>query len=255
MTVYLDLIVLLNFLVDGLLLMGANRLTGYAMGWRRCALAALLGSSYAGVCLLPGFRFLGNILWRLAVLGAMAVIAYGWNISALRRGTVFVLLSMALGGMAMGLGGGFFTLLIAAVGVLVLCLVGIKSPIGMTKFQPVELRWRDKKVKLTALVDTGNTLHDPITGASVLVVGMDVGRRLGISGDLIRNPVTMLTQEMLPGARLIPYRAVGKPSGMLLLLRCDQVLLNGKNISPMVAFSPEEIGRMDGFQALTGECV
>jgi stage II sporulation protein GA (sporulation sigma-E factor processing peptidase) len=255
MTIYPDLIVLLNFLVNGLLLMGADRLTGHTIRWRRCALAALFGSAYAGMCVLPGFRFLGNILWRMAVLGGMSVIAYGWGVSTLRRGAVFVLLSMALGGMAMGMGGrSLLTLLPAAAGVAVLCALGIKSPIGMVRFQPVELHWRDKRVKLTALVDTGNTLRDPITGGSVLVVGMDVGRQLGISRELIQDPVTLLGRERIPGAMLVPYRAVGQPGGILLMIRCDQVLLNGKTVSPMVAFSPEKIGEWDGYQALAGGC-
>ncbi|MBE6957848.1 MAG: hypothetical protein E7447_01665 [Ruminococcaceae bacterium] len=255
-TVYLDVVVLLNFLVDGLLLMGANRLTGHPAGWRRCALAALLGGGYAGVCMLPGFRFLGGVFWRLLVLIAMAIIAYGWQLSAVRRGTVFVLLSMALGGMAMGMGNGsFLSLVLAAVGLVLLCALGIRLPLGTAKFQPVELIWRGQSVKLTALLDTGNTLRDPITGGSVLVVGMEVGHRLGISQDLIREPIQMLPRKPLPGARLIPYRAVGKPGGMLLLLRLDGVRLNGKSISPMVAFSPEEIGGAEGYQALAGGSV
>lgn len=253
MTVYLDLVVLLNFLVDGLLLMGANRLMGYPCGLRRCALAALLGGGYAGLCMLPGLRFMGGTLWRIIVLGAMAVIAYGCHRSAVRRGTVFVLLSMALGGMAVGLGNGnFLSLLVATLGLVMLCALGVKIPIGAAKFQPVELRWKGQSIKLTALLDTGNTLRDPITGGSVLVVGPDVGRRLGISRELIQDPVTMLTREPLPGARLIPYRAVGKPGGMLLLLRFEEVRLCGRSISPMVAFSPEEIGGTDEYQALLG---
>ena len=253
MTVYLDVVVLLNFLVDGLLLMGANRLTGHPAGWRRCAIAALLGGGYGGLCMLPGFRFLGGTVWRLLILAAMAAIAYGCNRSAVRRGTVFVLLSMALGGMATGMGNGsFISLVMAAAGLVLLCALGIQMPVGTTKFQPVELCWKGQNIKLTALLDTGNTLRDPITGGSVLVVGTDVGQRLGISRELIRDPVTMLTREPLPGARLIPYRAVGKPGGMLLLLRFDAVHLNGKSISPMVAFSPEEIGGQEGYQALAG---
>ena len=59
MAVYLDLVVLLNFLVDALLLMGANRLTGHPPGWKRVALAAAIGGVYAGVCMLPECRFLG----------------------------------------------------------------------------------------------------------------------------------------------------------------------------------------------------
>ncbi len=253
MTVYLDLVVLLNFLVDGLLLMGANRLLGYPCGLRRCAVAALLGGAYAGICMLPEFRFLGNLLWRVVSLAVMSGIAFGWNLSALRRGMVFVLLSMALGGMALGLGNGDFTsLVLAAAGVALLCAMGIRSPLGMRRYLPVELRWRGQQLKLTALVDTGNTLTDPITGGSVLVVGADVGIKLGIPREMIHDPVAALTADHLPGARLIPYRAVGKPGGMLLMIRFEEVLLDGRSISPMVAFAPEEIGRNDGYQALAG---
>ena len=253
MTVYLDLVVILNFLVDGLLLMGANRLCGYPVRWRHCALAALLGSGYAGVCLLPDFRFMGSTLWRILMLGAMSVVAYGWNISAVRRGTVFVLLSMALGGMSTGLGNGnFISILMAAVGLVMLCALGFKLPIGSAEYLPAELCWRGKNIKFTALMDTGNTLKDPITGGSVLVVGADVGAKLGISRELMQDPVAVLPQKPLPGARLIPYRAVGKPGGMMLLVRCETVRLNGREISPMVAFSPDEIGKAEGYQALAG---
>jgi stage II sporulation protein GA (sporulation sigma-E factor processing peptidase) len=206
--------------------------------------------------MLPGYRLLGNTLWRMVCLAAMAGIAFGWNISALRRGTIFVLLSMALGGMATGIGrGDFASLILAAAGVLLLCALGVRSPLGIDKYQPVELCWNGQKLKLTALVDTGNTLSDPITGASVLVVGVDVGRKLGISREIIHDPISALAKGELPGARLIPYRAVGKPGGMLLMLRFDRVLLGKKEISPMVAFAPEEIGSTDGYQALAGGTV
>lgn len=256
MTVYLDLVILLNFLVDGLLLVGANRLTGHPPGWRRCALSAVFGGIYAGVCLLPGWRFMGNILWRLVVLTAMSVLAYGWNIGALRRGTIFVLLSMALGGMAIGLGkSDIMSLVLSAGGITLLCVLGIRSPLGMDKYRKVELQWRGKKLSMIALVDTGNTLRDPITGENVLIVGMDIGAQLGISREIICDPITALSQGEIPGARLIPYRSVGKPGGMLLMVRMEYVRLGGCTVSPLVAFAPEKIGRNEGYQALVGGMV
>ena len=253
MTVYLDLVILLNFLVDGLLLMGANRLTGYPPGWKRAALAAGVGGVYAGVCMLPGYRFLGGILWRLAILAVMSGIAYGWNKGALRKGTIFVLLSMALGGMVLGLDSrSFSSLFLAAAGIALLCVIGIQSPIGMDKYQTVELVWKERKIRLTALVDTGNTLCDPITGSAVLVVGADTAGYFGISEELICDPISALESGKILGARLIPYRAVGKPMGMLLMLRLDEVRLGGRVISPMVAFAPEEIGEKCGYKALAG---
>ena len=101
LTVYLDLVMLLNFLVDFLLLMGTNRLSGFPAAPGRCALAAVFGSVYAACCLLPGFRFLGNLLWRCVSLCLMAAVAFGFRRDAVKRGGVFLLLSLALGGMAL----------------------------------------------------------------------------------------------------------------------------------------------------------
>ena len=61
MTVYLDVVMMLNFLVDLLLLLGAGRLCGMKVKLRRALLAAAVGGVYAGFCLLSGFSFLGNI--------------------------------------------------------------------------------------------------------------------------------------------------------------------------------------------------
>lgn len=253
MTVYLDLVVLLNFLVDTLLLLGTNRLAGYPVAWKRAALAGVLGGVYAGCCILPGFYFLGNLFWRTVSLAAMAVIAFGWNRSAMRRAVIFFLLSMALGGLAQGLhSGSFASLMFATAGLVLLCMVGVQIPLGTQKFQPVELIWQGQRLHLTALVDTGNTLRDPISGGSVLVVGADVALRLGISQTLVQDPITALSREMLPGARLIPYRAVGQPGGMLLGLRFEKVRLNGREISPLVAFAPQKIGSSEVYQALAG---
>ena len=165
MEVYLELAVLLNFMVDFLLMMGANRLAGHPIRGGKCALAAAIGGLHAGVSLLPGFGFLGNLLWRLIVLTIMSVFAFGASMSGLRRGALFVLLNMALCGMAMGIGtGGFWSLIGSAIGLCLLCLIGFRDKVGGQRFVPVELTYGKRKVRLTALRDTGNTLQDPVTG-------------------------------------------------------------------------------------------
>lgn len=253
MTVYLDLVVLLNFLVDGLLLLGTNRLTGHPPGWKRVLWAAGAGGIYAGICMVPQCCFLGNLFFRVLILAVISVIAFGWNRSVFRRGLTFLLLSMALGGVVEVLNGaGFGTLLLAAGLVAVLCHFGLQKPIGAQQYQPVELTWRGRKLRLTALVDTGNTLRDPITGATVLVAGADVAEKLGISRTLLDDPIVALATGEFPGARLIPYRAVGCANGMLLGVRCERVKLNGQEVSRMVAFAPNCVGNPEVYQVLAG---
>lgn len=251
MIVYLDLVVILNFLVDGLLLLGTNRLSGHPPGWGRVLPAAALGGLYAGVCMVPGFGFLGNVFWRLVSLSAMAAIAFGWNVGALTRGAVFLLLSMAMGGLALGMGtGNFGSVLLAAVALAALCAVGIPHPVGSRSYQPVQLQWQGKRLDFTALIDTGNTLRDPITGSAVLVAGADIGEMLGFSREILEDPVKALGSGMVTGARLIPYRTVGRPAGMLVLIQAEEVRLGGKVVSPLVALAPEIIG--GNYQALAG---
>ena len=248
MAVYLDLVVLLNFLVDLLLLLGTNRLTGFPPGVKRAAAAAGIGAVYSGACLLPGFRFLGNTLWRLVFLSLMASVAFGWNRSALKRGGIFLLLSMALGGMAVGFGKqGFGMLVLAAVGVWLLCRVGFGGKIGQ-EYIPIEVAHNGNNKRCIALRDTGNTLRDPITGERVLVLSADAAMELcGLSQEHLSRPMeTMLAH---PGFRLIPYRAVGQPGSMLLGVRAD-VTMEGKRHKAVVAFAPEIIGRGECYQAL-----
>lgn len=253
MTVYLDAVVLLNFLVDGLLMLGTNRLTGYPPGWKRVLPAATVGGLYAGVCMLPHFHVLGGIFFRIVILALMSVIAFGWNWSAFRRGTVFVLLSMALGGIMLGFdGSGFITLLLAAGTIALLCRFGLKNPVGAQQYQHVELQWKGRRLELTALIDTGNTLRDPVSGATVLIAGMDVAQQLDIPRAFVEDPIAGVCAGTLSGARLIPYRAVGCPNGMLLAVRCEQVKLDGRTVSSVVAFTPERLGSKSTYQVLAG---
>lgn len=253
MSAYLSLVVLLRFLVDSLLLMAANRLCGFSAKWRNCAIAGLLSGAYAGICMLPGCQYMGNLTFRLLSASITVLIAFGWKRSTLRRGTMFLLLHLAVEALAMGVDGkSFVTLALSAAGIALLYIPRDSGVLGTDKYQPVELCWRGKKLKLTALMDTGNTLHDPITGNSVLVVSMDTGCRLGISREMICDPIGTLAQGNLPGARLVSYRSLGNPSGMLLMLKMEKVLLNGRAISPLVAFAQEEIGEKRGYQALAG---
>lgn len=253
MRIYLELVVLLNFLVDGLLLLGTNRLAGHPPQWGRCVLGALVGGIYGGMCLVPGFRFLGNTLWRLVFLGIMGGVAFGMERSGWKRSGLFALLSLALGGMAMGFGQvSIPMLLLCTGGIWLLSRIGLGGMSGKD-YVPLEIRYRDRMVRLTALRDTGNSLRDPITGEQVLVIGADAaGKLTDLTAAQLRNPLETVGNRVLPGLRLIPYRAVGQPAGMLVAMRLQNVKVGDRCGAALVAFAPECIGRNEGFQALTG---
>ena len=254
MAVYLDLVMILNFLVDFLLLLGTNRISGFPLAAPRCALGALLGSVYSGACLLPGFRFLGNLLWRLVSLMLMGAAAFGYGLSAVKRGGTFLLLSMALGGIALSIGrNDFGTLILASVFCFLLCRLCFGSTVGGREYVPITLTYGDKTASIIALRDSGNTLRDPITGQQVLVVSGEVGQRLtGLTLEQMRCPLETLAQRPVPGLRLIPYRAVGQQGSFLLGLKMEKVKVDQRVTEAVVAFAAEGLGRGDMYQALTG---
>ena len=254
MVVYLDLVMLLNAAVDFLLLLGTNHLTGFSSNIKRLIPAALLGGVYGGVCLLPNFHFLGNILWRLVFLAGISAIAFGLDLSALRRCGIFVLLTMALGGMTSTFRSrDVIWILLGAMSIWGLCRVGFGSGTVGRTYVPLQIHHDGKIVSLIALRDTGNTLKDPITGEQVLVVGGRAARELsGLTDAQLRSPLETMARQKQPGLRLIPYASVGQGGGMLLAMRFRDVKMGEKRGSALIALAPETIGRGEGFQALAG---
>ena len=254
MTVYLDLVMLLNFGVDYLLLVGTNRLSGFPPEHHRCIWGAFLGGIYGGSCLIPGFSFLGGSFWRFVFLGLIGTVAFGWNRSALHRICVFVILNMALGGIAASSGiDSLFGLIICGSLLWLLCCSGFRGKSGGEAYIPVELKWKGRSVRLYALRDTGNVLTDPVTGEPVLVCGADVGEELlGLSRAWFQDPVAAVASGKIQGLRLIPYRSVGKSNGMLLAVRLKSAVIGGNRRDPLVAFAPEEIAKGQVYRMLTG---
>ena len=252
MVIYLDLVLMLNFLVDLLLILGTNRLCGFPAGIRRGVLAAGLGGIYGAATLLRGFSFLGNPLWRLVFLGLMGITAFGWNRSGLQRTGIFLLLSMAMGGISLGLEGRDIpALLLSAGGVWVLSRIGFGTTPGGREYIPITITEGSRCISVIALKDTGNTLRDPITGRQVLILGPEAAEKLlDLTEEALRHPLEAMQSHK--GLRLIPYSAVGQPAGFLLGKRFDAVKIGEKTGSAMVAFAPERIGSGQVYQALAG---
>ena len=253
MSGYLNLVMLLNFLVDYLLILGTNRLSGFPPGWGRGALAAAAGGLYGGVCMIPGFHFLMNAFWRMVSLLLIGLIAFGCNRNMPRRCGIFVLLSLALGGVVSGLSGENFWMTAIVVGIVcLLCRMGFSGSVAAKEFVPVKIAHEGNVVSVIALRDTGNSLKDPVTGESVMVIGAQTAMcLLGLNRQQLLTPMETLAGSSIRGLRLIPYRSVGG-SGMLLAKRFADVQIGDRKGSAIVAFAPEAIGRGEGYQALTG---
>lgn len=264
MEIYVDGYIVLNFLMDYLLLWAAAAWTGVERrGWR-LILGAAVGGAYGGLSLAPGFQFLGNAMWQAVFFLLMAFSAFGWGRQLFRQCILMMMLSMALGGSAYLLRQngrlGFFAL--ACVGTLLAIGCRMAARGGFTPagdLVKVDIRLGARETTVIALRDTGNSLRDPITGQPVLVAQWETAQRIlpiPLSQEELERPAeTMVAlQGRAPNLRfrLIPYKAVGTGSGMLLAVRCDKVEAGGHFLGNLVAFSPNTFSENGTYQALTG---
>lgn len=279
--VYIDSLFLLNFVINYLLLLASARLAGEVIHRLWLALGAALGAGYAAAVFFPGMGFLLHPLCKLGVAVLMTLIGFRKSRRLLRVTLIFLGLACALGGgiFAIGLLGGRtltlkngvlyskmdlkMLLLSASVCYLILSLVFRRSAGHSVREQkPAILSRNGKKVVLTALLDTGNTLTDPVTGKPVMVADWQQLTPLLPSGVMLDEPALRTPVETLEclaeqgtacGFRLLPYQAVGVECGMLLALSMERVQVGVQDYgSILVAMSPNRISDGGGYNALIG---
>ena len=117
---------------------------------------------------------------------------------------------------------------------------------------PVRLTLGGRRVFLSALRDSGNTLCDPVTGEAVLVADWRCAARL-LPHDGLRAADFAAPAALVVRLQRLHFRAGGTGSGLLLALPCEEVRI-GKRVQKngLVAFSPTPVSDGGGYEALTG---
>ena len=284
MSVYLDVVFVLNGVVNYLLLSASARLVGSVCKRGRMVCAAVLGAAYAALTFVPGLGFLSGALWRILVFAIMLLLAFGLSGKTVPLGGIFLALSLALSGLVLMLSGllgaqvwllegrAFYAIdaatLILLAGAMYLglwlLLQGSMAHVGGgVAAASIELQGR--REKLTLLRDSGNTLRDPFTGRAIPVVEWRVFAKLLPEA---RQELQLCTTDAagsmeklhakLPKLpmRLIPYRAVGTERALILAVRCDRLCVGGKaQRGVFVAISPNAVSENGTYEGLIGEGV
>lgn len=277
--VYIDVLFLLNLVVDYLLLLASARITGEPISRLRLGLGALLGAAYAAGIFLPGCAWLSHPLCKLCAAVLMVLAGFGRSRRLLRLLLVFFGASAALGGVVLalqclGAGGltlengvlytGFDVRLLLVTSILCYALLRLafaRAARHGGKQQDLcslRLTLGEKTLELTALVDTGNTLTDPLNNRPVLVAEARALVPLLPEGLEAADPVGTLERleddSLRRRLRLLPYRAVGVEYGMLLAVRMDRITLGRRELEGLyVALSPTPVSDGGAYQALIGE--
>lgn len=277
MVVYGDLFLLTNWVMDYLLLWATARFAGARAQTWRLAVSSFLGAAYATAFLFPGLRPLYSVAAKTVFSLLMVAVAFPVRTPGHlgRLWACFAVLSLAAGGGALalaylrlpGLGGPFAGIPSWAVGLAVAGTLALAGRAWAYRRQhadlivlPAEVCLGGRRVVFPALVDTGNRLRDPFSGAPVLVVEYGTARRL-----VPRELRPLLLGQVAggdPGTRgadaalaerfcVVPYAAIGRQRGVLYGFRPDRVRVQYRDgwrpLGPVVVGVCPDVLSLDGW--------
>ncbi|WP_394272319.1 sigma-E processing peptidase SpoIIGA [Butyricicoccus sp.] len=248
--IYLDVLLVLNFCMDYCILRAASAIGGRPCPMWRLSLASGFGAAYAaGSVLVPALAALPVRLLSCAAMAGIAFSARGAR-RLLRQTLLVMLVAFVFGGCVTALeqvsgtvlsaGGALYApvsrkaLLVSAA--LAYGLSGIvfrnqareNRPHGET----IRLSCGGKVQEVYLLVDSGNTLRDPVTGRPVFVLTRAAALRvlpeevqflpLLLGKDNAADLVQRAQQEGAGGWRLVSFRSIGG-GGLMPCFRPDAV--------------------------------
>ena len=194
--IYVDILLVINYLVNLLLLTGTAKIAGRNPRGRRIVAAALLGAVCSLTIFLPFMPLWLSLLEKLAVSAGIVLVAFRWLSGRVfaRELLLFFAVTFCFAGMMLGLwfllrprwmtyhNGvvyfdiSAFTLLVSSVlayAVLEICRRLLRHGRLQREVCRVTLSLGRRSVRLTGLVDTGNTLREPFSGTPVILCGLE----------------------------------------------------------------------------------
>lgn len=260
MTVYLDVVLLENLCMNYIILFATGYIMKIKMKQLRLIASSLLGGIYAVVAYLEILPIYSSFSMKIILSILMVYLAFrSKGIKNLgKQLVIFYLTSFAFGGCAFallyfirpqdilmrnGVYVGTYPIKIALLGGIIgFIITYIAFKIVKTKLHKkdmiyeIEIKIEDKKIKLKAMLDTGNLLKDPISGMPVVVVEKqqlysilpaklldNIDKLIGGDGESLLDKIE--EKEFLTRFRMIPFSSIGKQNGLMLGFKADQVAI------------------------------
>ena len=250
--IYIDVLFMTNLFINILLLYITGKLSVIRINMLRILLSAIIGAIYSVFMFFPDL----SIFYSKAakILSAFALVALSYNIKGTRLYFktlgIFYIVTLCFGGGVFaffyltGIGSNmgaimkngilyfnlpwqmlFSSIIISYIIIYVVWKNIICKAANINSYIDIVISCYDKKIPIRALIDTGNSLKDPISQFPVIVTEYDYLKEVlpaNFSKALENFDLDTLnfSTEKL---RIIPYSSLGRESGMLLGFRPDSV--------------------------------
>lgn len=265
MDIYLDVLILENMVMNYLILIVTARFSKSRTSSLRLFLGALTGAAYvAAMIVAPGMKIFYTVLTKIAL--SIVIIMVSFSLKKLKDYiktlaifyiSTFIFAGAALAFIYLNQSGGFirngiiYVLWQSKWTVLLLSIIVVGIIIKIF-WELIQYKTREKlyiklkvvfenKIKdLAALVDTGNSLQDPITNTPVIIVEFKAIKDIlpvdiqsifeqSKENDLSCVSGIISNSRWFSRFRLIPFTSLGKDNGMLIGFKPDYVEIDTDN--------------------------
>jgi len=242
---YVDVLFLVNFMMDYILLLIVRKMMKCTATHRRICIGAAVGSLLTClVVILPiPYTIIKLILFHVLVNTCM--IRVGLKIKTIRS-FLKAIIMLYIGSFLLG---GIMEVFRPYIRVgslfLLIAIVGYYLVMAIWRFLSYMQRWNqchytvelylgNKKYQIKGMIDTGNGLRDPISGTPVNILDRHTAR-------------TLFGEEHLKDVRYIPYQSIGKKAGVLPAVQFERMCILKDTECwverPLIAISEETISK------------
>lgn len=263
MEIYLDIVILENIVINYLILLVTSRFSKNRTSSLRLFLGSVAGAAYLVLMiLLPDTKVYATLLSKFLLSVGMVAITFSFRklsvflkTLALFYATTFIFAGAAFALMFFSKDWGIirngvlitplsfidakWSELLLAVAVALIIFRVIRDAL-QSKFIKekllvnISIAMGNKSIELPALVDTGNSLHDPLTKLPVVVVEFSAIKDLlpddiksifeqNNENDLNSVTSTISSSNWFTRFRLIPFKSLGRENGMMIGFRPDYI--------------------------------
>ena len=266
MEIYFDILILENIVMNYLILLLTAKFTKNRTSNLRLFIGALVGATYVVVLiLLPGLQMYYTTLAKIVLSFVIVAVTFSptkivpfCKILAMFYISTFIFAGAAFAFLYVNKTGGIvrngifyvfwdskWTMLFLSIltaGIILRIFWDILEQEVMKKklLIPLKIAFESDKIDMFALVDTGNSLHDPLTNSPVIVVEFKAIKSIlpleiqSIFEECREDDMVCVTR-IVSGSkwysrfRLIPFCSLGKENGMLIGFKPDYIEVGGNN--------------------------
>ena len=259
MSIYLDVLIILNIYVNYFLLKATAKLTHTKLHSSKCVISALVGSIFSLVILLPPLNFF--ISFNIKLLAATIVVAIAFGISDKKRLIKMTLFFFSINFIFAGVmlsvyiliqpsfmqfNNSYFyidfslmTLIISTIiAYLIVSIIRLllDRKAAFNEKYKVIFTANGSTVSLDAIADTGNTLIDVFSGKPVIICNINQldkilpkeYKYIFSSSNIEEIQNYILNHKVLKGLKLVPFSTINS-NGVIPIFSADNIYIKGEN--------------------------